>query len=146
MLAAEYVRIHNAASDAYKVAFKAVGARLWPMDHAHRLGTSNVQYMEEHGYLPKLLPRPLTVLNSYPDVTPKQRKWLNAQVDNIHSKYQSEWDLVRKAKAKDSASLLSAFVAALLAWYEAHQAQEQVERNQASGYNLLNYRPKPKAL
>ena len=51
-----------------------------------------------------------------------------------------------KSQAKDSASLLSAFVAALLAWYEAHQAQEQVERNQASGYNLLNYRPKPKAL
>jgi hypothetical protein len=48
-------------------------------------------------------------------------------------------------KAKDGvASKLSvaALLAALLTWAS---GQADVERNQASGYNLTKYRPKPKA-
>ena len=44
--------------------------------------------------------------------------------------------------AKDSALTFTAFVAALLAWYD---AQQDVERNQAAHYDLTQYRPKPKA-
>ena len=88
--AAEYVQRHNAASKEYKAAFKAVGARMWPMDYAHELKPYNQQCIAESarrtGYR-QHLPRPLTVLNSYPDVTPKQRKWLNAEVDRIYQKY-----------------------------------------------------------
>lgn len=147
-LAAEYVRLHNAAALEYKAAFKVVGARLWPMDHAHLLRTVNEQALASNisdRWMPRL-PRPLTVLDSYPDVTGRQREWLSGEIDRIHSKYSTAWSaVVKRTKAKDSASLLTAFVTALLAWYEQRQAQEEVERNQASGYNLYNYRPKPKA-
>ena len=88
--AAEYVQRHNAASKEYKAAFKAVGARMWPMDNAHEMKPYNQQCIAESlrrtGYKPHL-PRPLTVLNSYPDVTPKQRKWLDTEVDRIYQKY-----------------------------------------------------------
>lgn len=147
-LAAEYVRLHNAASLEYKAAFKAVGARLWPMDNAHLLKPANQSALAENisdRWTPKL-PRPLTVLDSYPDVTTKQRQQLIAAVDAIHAKYAALWSaFVKRKQAKDSLPRFAAFVAALLAWYEAHTAQEEVERNQASGYNLLRYRPKPKA-
>ena len=46
-----------------------------------------------------------------------------------------------KSQAKDSALTFSAFIAALLAWYD---AQQDVERNQAANYDLTKYRPKPK--
>lgn len=45
-------------------------------------------------------------------------------------------------RAKDSALTFSAFVAALLAWYD---AQQDAERNQAAHYDLTQYRPRPKA-
>jgi hypothetical protein len=90
-LAAEYVQKHNAASKEYKAAFAAVGARMWPMDNAHILRPANQQALADSirrlkGWRP-LLPRPLTVLDSYKDVTPKQRKWLNSEVDKIYQKY-----------------------------------------------------------
>jgi hypothetical protein len=88
--AAEYVQRHNAASKEYKAAFKAVGARMWPMDDAHELKPYNQQCIAENDRRTgcrQHLPRPLTVLDSYPDVTPKQRKWLNAEVDRIYQKY-----------------------------------------------------------
>ena len=90
-LAAEYVQKHNAASKEYKAAFAAVGARMWPMDDAHVLRPSNQRALADSmrrskGWKPSL-PRPLTVLDSYKDVTPKQRKWLNGEVDKIYQKY-----------------------------------------------------------
>lgn len=54
------------------------------------------------------------------------------------------YDAVQRigGKAKDSALTFAAFVAALLAWYD---AQQDVERNAASNYDLTKYRPRPKA-
>lgn len=37
-------------------------------------------------------------------------------------------------------------LAALLAWYEKQKADEEVERNQRSDYDLTKYRPKPRGL
>jgi hypothetical protein len=92
-LAAEYVRRHNAASKEYKAAFKSVGARMWPMDNAHEEKPHNQQAIAEsmrnskgRSWRPSL-PRPLTVLDSYKDVTRKQREWLNKEVDRIRTKY-----------------------------------------------------------
>jgi len=99
--AAEYVKRHNTASKEYKVAFKAIGARMWPMDDAHELKPYNqkciAENMRETGYRPRL-PYPLTVLNSFPNVTQKQRKQLTADVDRIYQKYGGTF-------GKDSVSL-----------------------------------------
>lgn len=105
-LAQELVRIHNAAAKEYKAAFAAVGARMWPMDNCHLYKANNTQAiansMRNGSAYFEHLPFPLTVLDSYPNVTQKQRKWLRGEVGKIHAKYQTEWNSVRRTGAKDT--------------------------------------------
>lgn len=89
----QYRDIHNAASGEYKAAFKKVGAKLWGMDEAHLLKPEHAEAIAR-GHLQTrvrpMLPRPLTVLNSYKHVTWSQRKSLDKEVDAIHAKYSKQ--------------------------------------------------------
>ena len=129
-LAAEYVQKHNAASKEYKAAFAAVGARMWPMDDAHVLRPSNQRALADSmrrskGWKPSL-PRPLTVLDSYKDVTPKQRKWLNGEVDKIYQKYGGKFGTANDASPLSGKRLHTAAEALRAKHDEIHGG---VERN-----------------
>ena len=98
-LASIYVKLHNEASKQYKEAFKAVGARLWNGDKVHLLKPENENYIANNflDYLDRdislrlSLPRPLTVLDSYPNVTQKQRQQLDLKVDDIYNHHVDEY-------------------------------------------------------
>jgi len=102
-LAAEYVRIHNAACAEYKAAFKAVGARLWHDDHAHALfpvhETRVAANMAMFGLAKtrtvyaRAATRPLTVLDSFPAAR-RQRAQLDLRVDEITARYNAQWAAV----------------------------------------------------
>lgn len=99
--AAEYVRIHNQACKEYKLAFKKVGAKMWHGDGAHELKKDNQTHIV--GLLVRGTPlsqysivRPLTVLNSFPNVTEPQRNQLNIEIDKIFKKYTKELNDFKK--------------------------------------------------
>ena len=100
-LAAAYVRIHNDAAKKYKEAFKKVGARMWRDDDCHPIkpaavdGIANTMMRTFAMYW--TFQRPLTVLDSYPEVKQDRKKMrqLNTEVDAIHKAATDEWlDLV----------------------------------------------------
>jgi DNA-binding ferritin-like protein (Dps family) len=84
-----FVDLHNAAAKEYKQAFKDVGARMWHDDESHPIKQYSIPEIAE-------ISRPLTVLDSYPNVTTKQRKQLNQKVDEIHDKYSNLWKKIKK--------------------------------------------------
>ena len=98
-LASIYLRLHNEASKQYKEAFKSVGARLWHDDDAHLLKPENGNYIANNflDYLDRdipihfPLPRPLTVLDSYPNVTREQKQQLDLKVDDIYNHHVDEY-------------------------------------------------------
>lgn len=100
-LAKKLVELHNAACKEYKVAFASVGAKMWHDDKAHLLKPNNQAaiarnmrpYKDNKKKIEGLfhIVRPLTVLDSYPDVSHANRRKLEKQVDTIHDKYQKEW-------------------------------------------------------
>jgi len=53
---------------------------------------------------------------------------------------------VHPVRATDGLPEWAALLGLLLAWYEKHKVDEEVARNQESGYNLTKYKPKPKGL
>jgi hypothetical protein len=102
-LATEYVRIHNAAAKEFKPKFKEVGARMWHFDNAHILKRVNRDFIRDEILKRTDIPdfiwniyhspvdRPLTMLDSYPQVTKEQRDWLDRQVDEITSRHNTAW-------------------------------------------------------
>lgn len=103
------VDLHDSASAEYRAAFKDAGVRMWPMDWAHPWARSKTKRKElkrrminqaQHKDLerflttiPQVVTRPLTVLDSYPEVkgTAKHRE-LDAAVDDIYARYAAEWE------------------------------------------------------
>jgi hypothetical protein len=99
----EFQKLHNEASKLYKKAFKKVGARLWHDDDAHIIPDSSLDFIRDtsvsmynHNKTPEVFKKrittPLTVLDSYPDVTEEQREWLYKEVESIHDLYQAKLD------------------------------------------------------
>ncbi len=87
----------NEASRKFTEAFKKVGARMWNRDEAHPLKpkdeveiTKNMQSLGVKVFAK--LDRPLTVLDSYPDVTNQQRASLDREVNRILRTYQKKLD------------------------------------------------------
>ena len=76
---------------------------MWHADNAHRLKDVSVVTKNMGSIAAKHIPEifgidhPLTVLDSYPKVTKKQRRDLESKVGAIHAKYQNLWG---KAAAK----------------------------------------------
>lgn len=69
-------KIHKAALNDYKAAFKSVGAKPWPMDNIYRKPIRG----SEHSFR---VARPLTVMDSYPKAQ-KHSAALDAKVREIH--------------------------------------------------------------
>jgi len=84
-----FVDLHNAAAKEYKQAFKDVGARMWHDDDAHPIKQHSMPETADIVY-------PLTVLDSYPNVTEKQRDQLQRNVDKIQNKYSKLWKKIKK--------------------------------------------------
>lgn len=92
--ATAYVKIHNQTAKQYTAAFKKVGARMWRDDVSHPLKKDNIEHiasMVEDGYTDYNLSIPLTVLDSYPDVTSDQRASLKKEVAAIQKTNQETW-------------------------------------------------------
>lgn len=94
---AEAFRVaHNRASKLYKAAFKAVGARMWQGDDCHELPKFSTEFQMkqlENGVPADALffaSRPLTILDSFPQVTNHQRKELEKLVERIYQSFQLE--------------------------------------------------------
>lgn len=108
-IAREYVRLHNAASKEYKAAFKAVGARMWHGDYCHLLRTDNLEFITtqiaKHSEVPDyyIIHRPLTVLDSFPEVKRnyRKRKQLNDTVDEIWERYKRLWEEYKQLLKKE---------------------------------------------
>lgn len=86
-----YIKLHNAASKEYKKAFAKFGAKMWRDDDAQEISSKNLKDVTNSMALDSNLfsiPRPLTVLNSFPNVTSEQKRMLNKEVDEIHKKYE----------------------------------------------------------
>jgi hypothetical protein len=102
-LAQKFIEIHNSAAKEYKNLFRRVDAKMWHGDYCHEIQEKRLSYIcAEMENVPteeifKIwgIHRPLTVLDSYPHVTSKQKKWLNSEVDKVWKKYAAEW---RKAE------------------------------------------------
>lgn len=81
--------VHNELSKRYGEVFKKIGIRRWPMDDTHPLKPHNTAAFASYLQIMKgknvkhTLPRPLTVLDSYPNTSQKDRNWLDAEVDKI---------------------------------------------------------------
>ncbi len=98
-LADHFVELHNSASKEYKEAFAKVGAKMWRDDYAHPLTGENADFIKDH--VAKSTPnaiksiytitRPLTMLDSYPNVPASKREILDKDVDRIFNKYQHQW-------------------------------------------------------
>jgi hypothetical protein len=99
----KYIDIHNEASEEFKKVFKEVGAKMWSSDKAHKwkMNSDFYQYHKNNmkkdlksygrkGYINPIR-KPLTVLDSYPNVSTKQRKQLNQKVNDIVEKYRKKW-------------------------------------------------------
>jgi hypothetical protein len=70
--------------------------------------------------------------------------WVRVKMsDGSVREVNAELHIKKITKAQDSLGVV-ALIASLLAWYQAYKADEEAARNQASGYNLENYRPKPR--
>lgn len=93
-LADAFIDTHNQASKEYKKLFAEVGARLWHDDKAHIIKPQRKESMIAHWKLVKniaeiiFITRPLTALDSYPNVTQKQREWLDREVTKVWKKYE----------------------------------------------------------
>jgi hypothetical protein len=105
--AEEYVRLHNEAAKEYKKAFKEVGANMWRDDNAHEFKKPSLKkavdsISETLGTAPEVIEiaRPLTVLDSYPDVTPAQRKLLDKKVNEIANRYRQLWHDTKDSNLK----------------------------------------------
>lgn len=97
-LAKKYVELHNAAALEYKNAFAAVGAKLWHDDDAHLIPLKNLQAIadtiesvEDPADIYSIAV-PLTVLDSYPNISVQDRVKLRREVAAIHRKYQALLD------------------------------------------------------
>lgn len=99
-LAATYVELHNAAAKEYKKAFAEVGAKMWKDDNAHPLKKQNQEFIERNilqNPAPyRTLAYPLTVLDSYPNVSARDRQTLRTKVSAIHNKYSKQWQQALK--------------------------------------------------
>lgn len=105
VLAGKFVELHNAASKEHTAAFNQVGARMWNADAAHPLKEQHRQYIagemarlknHEIGSIYNMV-MPLTVMDSYPHVSPAQRDQVERATRKIHQRYQRQWkQLLRK--------------------------------------------------
>lgn len=100
-LAQRYIDLHNAAAKEYKEAFNSVGAKMWRDDEAHPIKKEQHDFI--NGEMERLkgqgdkvgevygMTRPLTVLDSYPNVSEANRNILEQKVNAIHDKYSALW-------------------------------------------------------
>jgi hypothetical protein len=91
--ARDFTALHNQASNEYKKTFKDVGAKMWPDDRAHLLKPKHRESLVNNlkqfpwSVVKELyhIQRPLTVLDSYPNVSTSDRKKLDSAVKKIHT-------------------------------------------------------------
>jgi hypothetical protein len=107
-IADSYVQLHNEAARLYKEEFKKVGARMWQGDRAHLLKKENRDFIAaEIARFPELptfynMDRPLTMLDSYPQVSAYKRRKLNAAVDEIWERYKRRWEEYKESLKKEA--------------------------------------------
>jgi hypothetical protein len=99
LLAAIFVDLHNQASKEYTIAFNKIKTRMWHDDDAHPLKKSNEEFIAsqmKRGFFGYDITYPLTVLDSYPNISSKDRQWLELEVNKIFIKYNKKWKTVLK--------------------------------------------------
>ena len=103
----KYFELHNEASKEYKEAFKKIGTKMWGADYAHiKKNIPNKENLKKEliknpkmiGYYKTIskIVRPLTVLDSYSNISRKNREWLDKEIDSIWKKYKNKLEKYNK--------------------------------------------------